>query len=29
MEQVQEVHARIEARQQVGKAVMWVDRDLE
>jgi NADPH:quinone reductase-like Zn-dependent oxidoreductase len=29
MEQVQEVHARIEARQQVGKAVTWVDRNLE
>jgi NADPH:quinone reductase-like Zn-dependent oxidoreductase len=25
---VQQVHARIEARQQIGKAVLWVDRDL-
>lgn len=29
LETVQHVHARIEARQQIGKAVMWVDRDLD
>ncbi|MBD8094858.1 quinone oxidoreductase [Pseudomonas fluorescens] len=28
LETVQQVHARIEARQQIGKAVVWVDRDL-
>lgn len=28
LETVQQVHARIEARQQIGKAVLWVDRDL-
>ncbi|NVZ70663.1 quinone oxidoreductase family protein [Pseudomonas costantinii] len=28
LETVQQVHERIEARQQIGKAVMWVDRDL-
>lgn len=25
---VQQVHARIEARQQIGKAVLWIDRNL-
>ncbi|WP_438869622.1 quinone oxidoreductase family protein [Pseudomonas sp. L1(2025)] len=28
LETVHQVHARIEARQQIGKAVLWVDRDL-
>ncbi|HCT03997.1 MAG TPA: quinone oxidoreductase [Pseudomonas sp.] len=28
LETVQQVHARIEARQQIGKAVLWIDRDL-
>ncbi|MBW4795024.1 quinone oxidoreductase family protein [Pseudomonas tolaasii] len=28
LETVQQVHERIEARQQIGKAVLWVDRDL-
>lgn len=28
LETVQRVHERIEARQQVGKAVLWVDREL-
>lgn len=28
LETVKQVHARIEARQQIGKAVLWVDRDL-
>jgi NADPH:quinone reductase-like Zn-dependent oxidoreductase len=28
LETVQQVHACIEARQQIGKAVLWVDRDL-
>jgi len=25
---VQQVHARIESRQLIGKAVLWVDREL-
>lgn len=29
LETVQQVHARIEARQQIGKAVLWVDRDVD
>ncbi|MBC2381405.1 quinone oxidoreductase [Pseudomonas sp. WS 5106] len=28
LDTVQQVHERIEARQQIGKAVLWVDRDL-
>ncbi|NWC96588.1 MULTISPECIES: quinone oxidoreductase [unclassified Pseudomonas] len=28
LEEVQQVHARIEARQQIGKAVVWLDREL-
>lgn len=28
LETVQQVHARIEARQQIGKAVLWIDPDL-
>lgn len=28
LETLQQVHERIEARQQIGKAVVWVDRDL-
>lgn len=28
LDAVQQVHARIEARQQIGKAVVWLDRDL-
>lgn len=28
LETVQQVHTRIEARRQIGKAVLWVDRDL-
>lgn len=28
LETVHQVHARIEAREQIGKAVLWVDRDL-
>jgi NADPH:quinone reductase-like Zn-dependent oxidoreductase len=27
LEEVQQVHARIEARQQIGKAVVWLDRE--
>lgn len=29
LEDVQQVHARIEARQQIGKAVVWLDRELQ
>jgi len=29
MEDVQQVHARIESRQQVGKSVLWIDRTLQ
>jgi len=29
LEEVQQVHARIEARQQIGKAVVWLDRELQ
>lgn len=29
LENVQQVHARIEARQQIGKAVVWLDRELQ
>ncbi|MEB0188902.1 hypothetical protein QN410_30080 [Pseudomonas sp. Bout1] len=28
LEEVHEVHARIEARQQIGKAVVWLDSSL-
>ncbi|TWC66242.1 zinc-binding alcohol dehydrogenase family protein [Pseudomonas sp. SJZ103] len=28
LETLQQVHERIEARQQIGKAVVWVDREL-